>query len=154
MKRSLLLIVCMAMMAGSSAAHAHGDDTVAPTPPNGLSWAILQETGMEEWQSSDGINHLAPRFTPEVEVLDGKTVTVAGYGMETEESVTVRRLTLYASFQDCMFHYSAGPTRIIDVHLTRPALVSVRPMQVTGRLHLVRERSGGVFYRMDDATVE
>ncbi|WP_068083401.1 hypothetical protein [Novosphingobium rosa] len=112
-------------------------------------WRVLEETRPQPWQSADGVNHLAPLFTPDALALDGKEVELTGFA-SSEEDGPISSFTLYANHEDCELHLPTGPQVYAVVDLARPAKLPHGAITVHGRLVLVHERTGGVFYRIAD----
>lgn len=147
-------LLSLALLA-TSAAHAHGEHTAfAPVPPGGVPWTVLGATEAVPWVNDEGVTRLAPRFTPEVEALDGKQIIVSGYMVRFDEGGLTRNVALFASEADCEFHMAPGPSLYIDVWTDAPIEGQLRgPVMVQGVLTLVRARQGGVFYRMKRASI-
>ena len=150
----------LALLAGfalhAAAVSAHDDHGVAaPTPAGGLSWDVLKSARAVDWQdAATSRSHLRPEFSPDILAYDAQEVKVAGYMMATdEETPSQSRFILFQYQPDCLLHMSMGPTGFIDVRVDQPAPVTDRPLVVQGRLRLVHEPKGGIFYRIDHAKV-
>lgn len=124
----------------------------APAAPLHADWRVLEATSPQPWQSDDGVNHLAPLFTPDVVALDGKEIELTGF-VSSEEDGPVASFTLYANHEDCELHLPTGPQAYAVVDLERPAVLPHGAIDVRGRLLLVHARTGGVFYRIAAAAI-
>ncbi|MDG2534420.1 hypothetical protein P6144_12220 [Sphingomonas sp. HITSZ_GF] len=146
-----MLPILLAAALAATPALAHDSTTFAPVPKGGVSWETLGATEQLPWVDAAGANRIAPGFTPAVEALDGKLVTIAGYAMLDDEQRGA--FTLYASEVDCEFHVSPGPNLRAEVSLAKAQVLKPGALVVRGRLELVRARQGGVFFRIRDAVV-
>jgi hypothetical protein len=145
-------MIALALLAAPAAPSHDAHDDLAPTPTGGVAWTVLAATEPMEWTNAEGINRLAPKFTPEVEALDGKPIVIAGYMMPFGDEPK-RRFALYASKVDCEFHRSPGPNYYVEIDTATPIAEQPGLMEVRGVMTLVRARQGGVFYRISNATV-
>lgn len=150
--RALLLGVAL----HAAAVSAHDDHGVAaPTPDGGLSWDVLKGARAVEWHDARASRtRLRPEFTPDILAQDDRVVTMAGYMMATDDGAPRQSRFILFEFQpDCLFHMTMGPTGYVDVRVDEAVPMTDRPVIVQGKLRLVREGQGGVFYRIDHGRI-
>lgn len=155
-RRGKLLVALAAATLLTTIASAHDAHGIAaPTPDGGLPWHVLQGTQAVEWHDPQtSRSHLRPEYSPEVRAYDRHEVKVAGYMMATDDSSARQsRFILFEYQPDCLFHMSMGPTGFIEVQVDQPVPVTEGPMIVEGRLQLVNEAKGGIFYRIEHGRV-
>lgn len=94
---------------------------------------------------------LGPAFPEALRPLQGKTVKLQGYILPIEAGQTHSYFLLSAWSPTCPFCLSAGPEAMVEVRARKAVKYSIDPVVVEGRLLLLDNDPGGVFYRLVEA---
>jgi hypothetical protein len=121
----------------------------APTPKDGVSWAVLEST-KEVQRNASGIIYSKPAFSPQVKALAGKRIKVNGYMMPLETSAKQKHFVLLGYPPDCPFHLSPAPTQFIEIRVAKPLSVSDAVRTIEGTLVLGGADESGIFYKIVD----
>lgn len=126
-------------------------------PKGATDWKIFGATKQVdvEGKTKDGYDfqYFKPAFTPQVQALNGKTVTVKGFMFPLDESEKQKQF-LFGPFPvNCPFQYHVGPNLVIEVHADKnPVKFSYDAITLTGTLQLVSaDPENSTFYRLMDA---
>lgn len=166
----LTIIFCVAFLGAASAVAMEESDSSQRTladyvadyvdvPKGGTDRKVFSKTKEMEikGRDADGMDYefVKPAFPPQVQALDGKTVTVKGF-MFPLESEEAQKLFLLGPFPvSCPYHYHVTPSMVIEVHADKkPVKFTYDPITVTGTLRLVpQDFDTGVFYRLEQASM-
>ena len=133
------------------------------TPLLGFAWAMsagyafAQENAVVPWDTLKGVSvSIAPSgektlsFSSVIHSLDKKTVTVKGFRVPLEVRA---HFLLAAKPTDCPFHIDEdGAETYVDVYTKEPVAPTFgKPVTLTGTLHVLRDDSKGMYYRLVDA---
>jgi len=159
MRPLLVPLVLLAAAVPASAAMQQGrplapSETVwkpAPTPPGGVSWAVLESTKEITRKDGAGMIWSKPAFSPQVKALAGKRIKVNGYMMPLQNGEKQTHFVLLAYPPDCPFHLSPAPMQFIEVRTKGPLPFDYNVRTIEGTLTLHGEDEGGVFYKISDA---
>jgi hypothetical protein len=155
----LLLAVCFAAqnaLAWAQSSALHGLQTI-PMPPieanlpkvaGAISWELLAKATTKPVGK-----RLVPNFPTEVLKLHQTQVTMVGYLMPLEAGKLQRKFLLSYSPQTCNFCLPAGPEGVIEVQAKTGVKVSYEPIIIKGRLLILADDPGGMYYRLVDAGV-
>jgi hypothetical protein len=125
----------------------------ARTPPGGTSWALLEQTRLNDrTDPKTKMIYTRPTFPPRVQALAGREIKVAGWMMPLENGSRQKHFVLLAYPPGCPFHMHALPNQFIEVYAATPVRVDgINPTVVTGRLELTGQDESGIFYKLRNA---
>ena len=108
-------------------------------------WPVLKKTHL----ITDANGLIRASFTPEVEALASKPMTISGFILPVETSTRYKHFILSRYSPECPFCPSGGPTEVIEVFSAKP--VGPTPAMVTmrGVFAIQGNMEAGLFYRMD-----
>jgi len=143
----LLMLPALAQTTAPAAAPAHDPSTsMLPDAPGAVPWSVLSAATIKMSQGK-----LAPAFPEALRPLQGKTVKLQGYILPIEAGQTHSYFLLSAWSPTCPFCLSAGPEAMVEVRARKAVKYSIDPVVVEGRLLLLDNDPGGVFYRLVEA---
>lgn len=153
MKRSLPLIFAalMLLLPSTSLAQFYG--------PNGngtleheddLKWVIFHDAKITA-DNKRGV--YTAKFGPDLAKMEGVQFSITGYMMLIEAKTTSTHFLITRRVSGCPFCPPNEPTEAIEVTTIKPFAYTQSPITVYGRLHLVGESAGGLFYQLKDARV-
>lgn len=98
-------------------------------------------------------NKYTPKFTPQHQALDRKTVTISGYMYPLEETKEHQYFMLsYYPIKVCFFCGGAGPESIIEVNTRKPVKFTSKKISLTGKLRLNPDDPNRMFFILLDAS--
>jgi uncharacterized protein len=138
----------LTLLAGRVAAQAPHDPmtSMLPDAKGAVPWSLLSKTAIRK---IDG--KLAPDFPSELRALNGKNVKLQGYVLPLEAGQTHRHFLLSAWSPSCPFCLTAGPEAMVEVKARGAVKYVLEPVVVQGRLQLLDNDPGGMFFRLLDA---
>lgn len=83
--------------------------------------------------------------------LNGKQVKVRGFMVPLEAKPAQVHFLLTSKPQDCEFCIEGGPSSYVEVKSSVPLKYSTQPLNLVGRLLLLKNDPSGVYYRLVDA---
>lgn len=115
------------------------------------SWESLKEVDYKEVETADG-SLWVPEFAPDVEVLENKSVRLAGYmiPLGNEEKQTHFLISAWPG-DGCYFHLPGGPNSVVEIQAADGFDFTYDTIAIEGRLELLRDDPYGLLYRMVDA---
>lgn len=130
----------------------------APAPEDGLGWDIFTTT-QEDYTYGTGeeanfILASRPRFSKEMQALDGRPVYMGGYMFPLEDSPGQKKFLFGPFPPNCAFHYHVPATLVIEAHAATPIAYTPDPIRLRGTLELVRDLGKEPYYRLRNATVD
>ena len=115
-----------------------------------MSWDVLAKVEVIEKN-----NLLAPKFSQDVQNLDGTTVKLRGYMMPLDQAKKQKNFILSANpVASCYFCLPGGPETMVEVKATKSMKFSYNPITISGTLQLLADDPMGMYYRLVDATME
>ncbi|MDH5610021.1 MAG: hypothetical protein OEY56_11135 [Cyclobacteriaceae bacterium] len=116
-------------------------------------WKILSKIDYEKSQDEYGEIYV-PKFSPEIQSLRGKTITLPGYiipfeGMFKPEHIIISSLPIAS----CFFCGSGGPETVAEAYLKSPVKYSAKMVNVTGTLELNDKDTNQLMYILKNATL-
>lgn len=158
MRRLLAPLLLLALVTPASAAMQAGRPlkpsesvwTPAPTPPGGVSWAMLETTKEITRKDANNMIWSKPAFSSPVRALAGKKIKVNGYMMPLQNGGKQTHFVLLAYPPDCPFHLSPAPMQFIEVRTKEALSFDYNVRTIEGTLTLHGQDEGGVFYRISD----
>jgi len=137
----------------------HVTDYLAADRPDVAIWKLLarakevpgeRDTG----EFGQGPRHFVADFSPEIEALDGKTVVISGFMLPLEYSEKQKHFLLGPRPPSCPYCLAVGPAQLIEVMLEEPLKVTFSPVQIEGKLELMRDHPSGLFYRIETVSAK
>lgn len=149
--RALLsLLLPLALLAGPAAGQQpppHDPLTqMLPDAKGAVAWSLLSKTAIRK---IDG--KLGPDFPAALRPLNGKIVKLQGYILPLEAGQTHSRFLLSAWSPSCPFCLTAGPEAMVEVKARTAVKYSLDAVVVQGKLQLLADDPGGMFFRLVDA---
>src|SRR6059036_2116237 len=151
--RPFLALICLSTLvlslpaaaqtvAPTSAAAPHDPRTsMLPDARGAVSWSLLSAATIKMAKGK-----LGPDFPAALRPLSGKTVKLQGYILPIEAGQTHSYFLLSAWSPTCPFCQTAGPEAMVEVRARTAVKYSIDPVVVEGRLMLLENVPGGVFY--------
>lgn len=101
-------------------------------------WKTLGKiTYKKEYDEMLGFKVDIPVFSPDVEKLEGKTITVKGYIIPVEGYKSHKEFVFSAyPYNMCFFCGGAGPETVMEVKAKSPVAFTADPITIKGTLHL------------------
>ncbi|MEE3626443.1 DUF3299 domain-containing protein [Nitrospirillum sp. BR 11752] len=125
----------------------------ANIPKATLGWDKLAD--VKEVHSMDnGLLRVRAAFGPEVQALEGKPLTIAGFIIPLEQKEKSGHFLLSAMAPSCPFCPPPGPADLMEVRTSAPIAMTSEPITLTGTLHMVGDDDNGLYYRLADATLQ
>src|SRR5262249_49914973 len=91
------------------------------------------------------------KLTPEVQSLDGKTITVRGFVLPMDGSDQTKHFLLSRNTPVCAFCPPGQPNEVIEVQSSNAVPFTDKIVAVTGKLRLVNDQERSVFFKMENA---
>ena len=138
----------LTLLAGPAAAQAPHDPmtSMLPDAKGAVPWSLLSKTAIRK---IDG--KLGPDFPAALRALNGQNVKLQGYVLPLEAGQTHRHFLLSAWSPSCPFCLTAGPEAMVEVKARGAVKYVLEPVVVQGRLQLLDNDPGGMFFRLLDA---
>src|SRR6059036_1152979 len=129
-------------VAPTSAAAPHDPRTsMLPDARGAVPWSLLSAATIKMAKGK-----LGPDFPAALRPFSGKTVKLQGYILPIEAGQTHSYFLLSAWSPTCPFCQTAGPEAMVEVRARTAVKYSIDPVVVEGRLMLLENVPGGVFY--------
>jgi hypothetical protein len=145
---ALALIAPVALSANSTAQDAVPAQEEAAQTKGLVSWKTLAQ--VEEAKVN---SRLVPKFSPQITALDGKEVKLQGFMMPLDSGAKQKRFLLSANVPSCPFCIPGGPDSLIEVLCRKPIAFNMAPIVISGKLSVLKDDPGGLWYRLTDATM-
>jgi hypothetical protein len=122
----------------------------ASVPPlaGGLTWSDLTQAEVRFIDEAVQVS-----FPDMIEQQAGETVNVSGFMMPLEAGLGQHHFLLTPSPSHCFFHIPGGPAGVIEIFSEQAIETSWAPIQLKGRLELLKNSDTGVIYRLQQAEV-
>ena len=152
------LLICTALALGPAVAFAQAPGKPGKYEAQASAAKPLPELkGLVSWKTLAQVDlvkqkdRYVPRFSDSVATLDKKEVKMQGYMMPLSVGDKQAHFILAASPQTCGFCMPGGPEQFVEVKMTKPIKFTYEPVLVSGRMALLTNDPGGVFYRLTEA---
>jgi hypothetical protein len=118
-----------------------------------------QPTSLEVWRLLRSLKYetkttglYQPLFTPAIQNLDGKKVTLEGFMIVIQHERKPKNFMLsYFPVNACFFCGAAGPESVIEVESTQAITYTDDPVSLTGYLRLNAKDENRMFYILEKA---
>jgi hypothetical protein len=114
----------------------------------GLTWSDLTQAKVRFIDEAVQVS-----FPDMIEQQAGETVNVSGFMMPLEAGLGQHHFLLTPSPSHCFFHIPGGPAGVIEIFSEQAIETSWDPIQLKGRLELLKNSDTGVIYRLQQAEV-
>jgi hypothetical protein len=116
-------------------------------------WKTLGKiTYKKEYDEMLGFKVDVPIFSPEVQKLEGKQVTIKGYIIPVEGYKSHKEFIFSAyPYSMCFFCGGAGPETVIEVKAKSPVAFTADPITIKGTLHLNSTDINRLMYSLSNA---
>jgi hypothetical protein len=111
-----------------------------------VSWKLLAQVELVKLK-----DRYAPQFSAAVTALSGKEVKLQGFMVPLQMGDKQSHFVLSAMPQTCAFCMPGGPESMVEVKARRPVTYGFEPIVLSGRLEVLKDDPGGIFYRLTDA---
>ena len=130
--------------------HMEERATELPESDDTVSWDLIG--GVDTREGSNGL--LEPLFDDEIRELDGREVKVQGFMMPLDNSERQQHFLVTRTPPSCFYCLPGGPESVVEVKAERPLEFTFDPVVLEGRMTLLEGSDMGLFYRLEDASVE
>lgn len=117
-----------------------------PTVSGAVPWELLARVRPVKVRE-----RFVAEFDPEVRALHQKEVRIVGFMLPLQPGERQTHFLLTATPQTCAFCLPTGPEGVVEVRTKVPVKVTFEPIVVAGRLDVLRDDPGGVYYRIGNA---
>lgn len=116
-------------------------------------WKTLGKiTYKKEYDEMLGFKVDVPIFSPEVQKLEGKQVTIKGYIIPVEGYKSHKEFIFSAyPYSMCFFCGGAGPETVLEVKAKSPVAFTADPITIKGTLHLNSTDINRLMYSLSNA---
>jgi len=135
---------------GHSMEHLEERAVELPEVDGVIAWDRLSSVETEE--GDYGL--LKPHFDDSLRALDGTEVKVQGFMLPLENDDRHSHFIVTRSPPSCFFCLPGGPESVVEINASKPLEFSFDPVILKGRLALMEDSDMGLFYRLDNATLE
>lgn len=94
-----------------------------------------------------------PEFSKQITALDKREVKLKGFMLPLEQGLRHKRFLLSAQPPECAFCMPGTAEQFAEVLAKVPLKYMTEPIIVSGTFVLVRDDSGGLLYRLTEATL-
>lgn len=156
-----VILVVLAVPAALAFKTPTRDEAVfaSPIPQQFLNQASDEKNGALSWRTLAQVvpvqqkGRFVPQFSDSVLRLDNRDVRLQGFMMPLAAGEQHRNFLLSAQPPSCPFCLPAGPDALVEVQASSPLRFGEAPMLLAGRLQVLRDDPGGLYYRLVDATL-
>jgi len=120
--------------------------------------SILADGGVVPWETLAQVSvtrqkdRYVPEFSRQILALDKREVKLKGFMLPLEQGHLQRRFLLSAQPPECAFCMPGTAEQFAEVLAKVPVKYVNDPITVSGTFVLVRDDSGGLLYRLTEAT--
>jgi predicted AlkP superfamily phosphohydrolase/phosphomutase len=143
----VVLLGLLGVALDGAAARVKGGGVDPSDSPRSLRWEVLARSG-----EADGVAGSNDPVAPAASAWDGQDVQITGF-MYPLHPGAASHFLLSAMPSICQFCLPAGPDQLIEVHAEQPLPPTSEPVSVAGRLELLQDDPGGLYYRLHRAVV-
>jgi hypothetical protein len=130
----------------------------SPIPPHLQLKPIDEKNGTLSWRTLAQVStvrqrdRFVPQFSEAVLAFDNRQVRLQGFMMPLTAGEQHRTFLLSAQSPSCPFCLPGGPDSLVEVQARSPLRFGEEPIILAGRLQVLRNDPGGLYYRLVDAT--
>ena len=141
MRRNDTFIAAVAVLLASVSAAA--DDRGAVVP-----WEALAQVTVTKQK-----DRYVPEFSRQIVALDKREVKLRGFMLPLEQGARQKHFLLSAQPPECAFCVPGTAEQFAEVRARAPVKYVTEPVTMSGTFTLVRDESGGLLYRLTEATL-
>jgi hypothetical protein len=145
---AVLALACVPAAAQAALGQAAGERDAQRTLPKSAAplWTTLSRSKVHEDQRR-GLYTIA--FTPDVQAMAGRTVTLTGFMLPLDEGSATRHFLLSKYTPVCFFCPPGAPNEVVEVTARRGVKLTGDLVTVTGRFALNNDGEKGLFFRIE-----
>jgi hypothetical protein len=140
MRRNGAIMAVAVLLALSS---AFADERAAVVP-----WETLANVSVTRQK-----DRYVPEFSKQILALEKREVKLRGFMLPLEQGARHKRFLLSAQPPECAFCMPGTAEQFAEVLVRTPMRYMTEPVTVSGTFVLVRDESGGLLYRLTEATL-
>jgi len=120
--------------------------------------ALADDAGVVSWEALAQVtvvrqkDRYIPEFSKQIVALDNREVKLRGFMLPLEAGARQKRFLLSAQPPDCAFCMPGTAEQFAEVQARAAVKYVTDPITVSGKFVLVRDESGGLLYRLTEAT--
>jgi hypothetical protein len=141
MRRNYTFIAAAAVLLVSSLAPANEQGAV-------VSWEALAQVTVTKQK-----DRYVPEFSKQIVALDNREVRLRGFMLPLEQGARQKHFLLSAQPPECAFCMPGTAEQFAEVRTRTPVKYVTEPITLSGTFVLVRDESGGLLYRLNEATL-
>ena len=141
MRRNYTVIAAAAVLLASGSAPA--DDRAAVVP-----WEALAQVTVTKQK-----DRYVPEFSKQIVALDKREVRLRGFMLPLEQGARQKHFLLSAQPPECAFCMPGTAEQFAEVRARTAVKYVTEPITLSGTFMLVRDESGGLLYRLTEATL-
>jgi hypothetical protein len=155
-----VVLVVLAVPAALAFKTPSRDEAVfaSPIPPQFQQKAVDEKNGTLSWRTLAQVatvrqkDKFVPQFSDAVLALDNRPVRLQGFMMPLTPGDQHKTFLLSAQSPSCPFCLPGGPDSLVEVQARSALRFGEEPIILAGRLQVLRNDPGGMYYRLVDAT--
>ena len=141
MRRNYTFIVAAAVLLASGLAPANDQGAV-------VSWEALAQVTVTRQK-----DRYVSEFSKQIVALDKREVRLRGFMLPLEQGARQKHFLLSAQPPECAFCMPGSAEQFAEVRTRTPVKYVTEPITLSGTFMLVRDESGGLLYRLTEATL-
>ena len=141
MRRNYTFIAAAAVLLASGFAPANDQGAV-------VSWEALAQVTVTKQK-----DRYVPEFPKQIVALDKREVRLRGFMLPLEQGARQKHFLLSAQPPECAFCMPGTAEQFAEVRTRTPVKYVTEPITLSGTFMLVRDESGGLLYRLNEATL-
>jgi len=141
MRRNYALIALAAVLLASGSAPADEQGAL-------VSWEALAQVSVTRQK-----DRYVPEFSKQIVALDKRAVRLRGFMLPLEQGARQKHFLLSAQPPECAFCMPGSAEQFAEVRTRTPVKYVSEPITLSGTFMLVRDESGGLLYRLHEATL-
>ncbi len=150
--RIILLIAIFVMTTGLSQQKATERKMQENLPiASGDLWQKLAKAKIDFDDKKNAFTATVPQ---DVKQLSGKTESIAGFMLPLESTMQHDHFLLSKRTPTCPYCMPGGPTEVIDVYMQKPVEYNNGLLFITGTFKLVDDTKSGLYFRLENATIQ
>jgi hypothetical protein len=125
-----------------------------------LSFAFADDKGaVVSWETLANVSvtrqkdRYVPEFSKQILALEKREVRLKGFMLPLEQGARQKHFLLSAQPPECAFCMPGTAEQFAEVRARAPLKYMAEPVTLSGTFVLVRDESGGLLYRLTDATL-
>ena len=113
-----------------------------------MSWEALAQVSVTKEK-----DRYLPRFSKQLVALDQREVKLRGFMLPLEQGARQKHFLLSAQPPECAFCMPGTAEQFAEVRARTPVKYVSESITLSGTFTLVRDDSGGLLYRLNEATL-